>query len=182
MLQTSFLSLVRWSFPRLGGYKLRLRLGVWSLAATSFLAACGGMGADETQVVEGRGFTFEAPADWTLVRTPRAIGAQGDAVELVQVTHLPLARAYSAQLFERVVPELDAAARAVARQTGAEVESRTVEVLGEPTRQYDLAFEGKFEQLTFVLRGKTNYQLLCRREADGDNAPCETLVESFQLA
>lgn len=156
-------------------------MGAWTLAATAVLAGCGGAGSAETQVVHGRGFTFEAPADWGLVRTPRAIGAQGNAVELVQVTRLPLARAYSAKLFERVVPELDGAARAVAAEVGATVASRTVDVLGEPVRQYDLTFEGKFEQLTFVLRGKSNYQLLCRREADGDNAPCETLVESFGL-
>lgn len=146
----------------------------------SILAACGGADND-TQVVRGSGFTFEAPADWKRVRTPKTIGARGDAVELVQVTRLPLARSYSPSLFERVVPELDSAARAVASEVGAKVEPRTVEVLGERVRQYDLTFEGKLEQLTFYLRGKANYQLLCRREVDGDDAPCKTLVRSFRL-
>jgi len=145
------------------------------------LAACGGSD-NETQVVSGNGFTFEAPADWPLVRTPKAIGAQGDEVELVQVTRLPLARPYTPALFKRVVPELDAAANAVAKEVGAKVEPRTVDVLGERVRQYDLSFEGKVEQLTFFLRGKANYQLLCRRAADGDEGPCKTLVESFRLA
>ena len=133
-------------------------------------------------MVRGTGFRFEAPAGWELVRTPRAIGAQGDAVELVQVTRLPLARPYSAKLFERVVPELDAAAQAVADEVDAKVTRRTIDVLGERVRQYDLTFEGKVEQLTFVLRGKTNFQLLCRREADGDDGPCEKLVESLSLS
>lgn len=145
------------------------------------LAACGGADND-TQIVRGTGFTFDAPATWKLVRTPRAIGAQGDAVELVQVTRLPLARRYSPELFERVVPELDAAARAVATEVGAKVEPRTVEVLGERVRQYDLTFDGKLEQLTFYLRGKANYQLLCRRDVDGDDEPCDTLVQSFRLS
>ena len=146
----------------------------------TILAACGGADND-TQIVRGTGFTFDAPATWKLVRTPRAIGAQGDAVELVQVTRLPLARRYSPKLFERVVPELDAAARAVATEVGAKVEPRTVEVLGERVRQYDLTFDGKLEQLTFYLRGKANYQLLCRRDVDGDDEPCDTLVRSFRL-
>ena len=146
----------------------------------SILAACGG-GDNDTRVVHGRGFTFEAPAAWKLVRTPRAIGAQGDAVELVQVTRLPLARPYSPKLFERVVPELDAAANAVASEVGAKVEPRTVDLLGERVRQYDLTFDGKLEQLTFYLRGKANYQLLCRRDVDGDDDPCDTLVRSFRL-
>jgi enoyl-CoA hydratase/carnithine racemase len=147
----------------------------------TLLAACGGADND-TQIVRGTGFTFDAPATWKLVRTPRAIGAQGDAVELVQVTRLPLARRYSPELFERVVPELDAAARAVATEVGAKVEPRTVEVLGERVRQYDLTFDGKLEQLTFYLRGKANYQLLCRRDVDGDDEPCDTLVRSFRLS
>lgn len=115
------------------------------------------------------------------MRTPRAIGAQGGAVELVQVTRLPLARAYSPALFDRVVPELDRAAGALAAEVGGKVASRTIEVLDERVRQYDLTFEGKLEQLTFVLRGKTNYQLLCRRDEDGDHAPCELLVRAFAI-
>ena len=146
----------------------------------TILAACGGADND-TQVVQGRGFTFEAPATWKLVRTPRAIGAQGDEVELVQVTRLPLARPYSPELFARVLPELDAAARAVATEVDAKVEPRTIDVLGERVRQYDLMFDGKLEQLTFYLRGKANYQLLCRRDVEGDDEPCDTLVQSFGL-
>ena len=169
------------TFPRADGGKQRLRLAASAVVAVAIIAGCGASGGDDTQVVRGTGFTFEAPADWKLVRTPRAIGAQGDAVKLVQVTRLPLARAYSPKLFERVVPELDAAAQAVAAEVGAKVDRRTVEVLDERVRQYDLAFEGKVEQLTFVLRAKTNYQLLCRREEDGDDGPCETLVRSFRI-
>jgi hypothetical protein len=181
MLQTSFPSSVRCSFPRSAGGKQGLCLGASSLAALVILAACGSSSGGETQVVKGRGFTFDAPAEWKLVRTPRALGAQGDPVELVQVTRLPLARAYSPKLFERVIPELDAAAGAVAQEVGAKVQKRTVDVLGERVRQYDLTFDGKLEQLTFVLRDKSNFQLLCRRELDADDEPCRTLVDSFRL-
>ena len=131
--------------------------------------------------MRGAGFRFAAPADWELVRTPRAIGAQGDPVELVQVTRLPLARAYTPGLFDRVVPELDEAADDVAAVVDGTVAKRTIELLDERVRQYDITFDGKVEQLTFVLRGKTNYQLLCRRNSDGDHEPCETLLQSFRI-
>jgi len=182
MLRTSFRWWIRCSFPRLRGGKQRCLLLVGSsLAAASILAGCGGAGGGDTQVVRGTGFTFEAPATWSLVRTPRAIGAQGDAVALVQVTRLPLKPAYSPDQFEKFKPAIDATARAVAAETGATIKGGTIEVLDERVRQYDLTFEGKLEKLTFVLRGKTNYQLLCRREEDGDDEPCETLVRSFRI-
>jgi hypothetical protein len=115
------------------------------------------------------------------VRTPRAIGAREGAVDLVQVTRLPLARPYAPGLFERVVPELDRAADQLAAEVGGRVTRRTVDVLGEHVRQYDLAFDGKLEQITFVLRGKLNYQLLCRRDEGDDDGPCALLVRSFAL-
>jgi hypothetical protein len=178
----SFPRWIRSSFPGVeGGKQERLRAAAWVVAAPALLAACGGAGGGDTQVVRGRGYTFEAPAAWKLVRTPRALGAQGGDVELVQVTRLPLARAYTRDLFDRVVPELDRAANAVAAEVDGKVTSRTIEVLDERVRQYDLTFDGKLEQLTFVLRGKTNYQLLCRRDEDGDHDPCANLVRSFSI-
>jgi hypothetical protein len=105
---------------------------------------------------------------------------QSGSVDLVQVTRLPLIRRYRPALFERVVPELDRAAKQLGAEAGARVVGRTVHVLGERVRQYDLHFSGRVEQLTFVLRGRMNFQLLCRRDADGDKAPCERLVTSFR--
>src|SRR5687767_2278406 len=104
MLRVSFPSWVPGSFPRGRGGK---QLALCALAAAAILAGCGGSGDGEVQVVRGPGFTFEAPAGWELVRTPRAIGARDGDVDLVQVTRLPLARAYTPDLFERVRPELD---------------------------------------------------------------------------
>ena len=174
----SFRSLALRSFPRPRGGKQALAV----TAAALLVGGCGGgAAAPETQAVSGRGFTFEAPREWRLVRTPRAIGAMDGDVDLVQVTRLPLARAYTPALFDRVVPELDNAAESLSREVGAAVTRRTRTVLGERVRQYDLAFEGKVEEITFVLRGRTNYQLLCRRDADADDAACRRLVSSFRL-
>src|SRR5215210_249069 len=127
MLRVSFPSWARWSFPCAHARKQAI---VGAASALAILGGCGGSSDADAQVVRGRGFTFEAPAAWELVRTPRAIGAQGGDVDLVQVTRLPLARAYSDALFERVRPELDRAAAALTAETGGKLESRrTIEVL-----------------------------------------------------
>jgi hypothetical protein len=145
----------------------------------AIVAGCGGSGTDY-RLVEGNGYSFEAPMGWTLVRTPRTLGMRHGDVDLVQVTRLPLVRAYRPALFDRVVPELNRVARELGKGQGATVSGETVRVLGLPTRQYDMRFSGRLEQLTFVLRGKTNFQLLCRREENADDAACRRLVSSFR--
>lgn len=130
--------------------------------------------------MEGNGYSFEAPVGWTLVRTPRTLGMRHGSVDLVQVTRLPLVRAYTPALFDRVVPELDRVARDLGEGQDATVSGATIRVLGQRTRQYQLRFSGRLEQLTFVLRGKTNFQLLCRREENADDAACGRLVSSFR--
>ena len=130
--------------------------------------------------MEGNGYSFEAPVGWTLVRTPRTLGMRHGSVDLVQVTRLPLVRAYTPALFDRVVPELDRVARDLGEGQDATVSGATIRVLGQRTRQYQLRFSGRLEQLTFVLRGKTNFQLLCRREESAGDAACGRLVSSFR--
>jgi hypothetical protein len=171
----SFPSLASRSFPSREAPKLLAA----AVAVAAIVAGCGGSGTDY-RLVEGNGYSFEAPVGWTLVRTPRTLGMQHGDVDLVQVTRLPLVRAYTPVLFERVVPELDRVARELGQGQGAHVTGRTIRVLGQPARQYDLGFSGRVEQLTFVLRGKTNYQLLCRRDEEADDAACRRLVSSFR--
>jgi hypothetical protein len=174
----SFPSLATRSFPRSLRRKQAL-LG--ALGAALLLAGCGASKAQYRRV-DGRGYSYEAPAAWTVVHTPRTLAWQHGSVDLVQVTRLPLVRAYRPGLFEAVLPELDRTANEVAHDGGAIVDARrTVSVLGEDVRQYDLRYPGRVEQLTFVLRGKTNFQLLCRRAENGDVAACKRLVSSFRI-
>lgn len=108
-------------------------------------------------------------------------------VALVSVERFPLLRAFRPELWEKVVPELDRAAEALARQQKGTVGDRqTVAISGRQARRYDVEYEREGKQLVerigFVLRGKTEYLLLCRYVRGGDADACDRLLRSFRLA
>lgn len=151
-----------------------------------FLAGCGGGTAPKRHIVRGTGFTFVAPADWTVTRKGAEVqAAQGTS--LVSVTLFPLLRRFRPELWAKVVPELDRAAAGVARQQRGKVgDSRTVKIAGQKARRYDVAYVSEekrlVERIAFVLRGKSEYLLLCRYERGGDTEACDGLLTSFKLA
>ena len=136
--------------------------------------------------VHGTGFTFVAPAEWVVSRKGTEVqAAQG--TQLISVTRFPLLRRFEPALWDEVVPELDRAATAIARQQqGTVSDPRTVTVAGQKARRYDVAYTGEgkqlVERLAFVLRGKTEYLLLCRYERGGSTEGCDGLLTSFRLA
>jgi hypothetical protein len=137
------------------------------------------------KVVEGTRFRFSTPADWAVTRSGREVGAS-QGLKLVSVTRFPLLRAYRPALWTRVLPELDGAAAQLAKQQNGHVtDSRTVTVAGQQARRYDIEYErdGKelVERIAFVLRGKTEYLLLCRYERGGDTDACDRLFATFTL-
>jgi hypothetical protein len=149
------------------------------------LAGCGGAGVKPAQLVHGSGYRFSAPADWAVVRSGRSVQAS-KGLRLVSVTRYPLLRAYRPALWLRVVPELDRAAAQLAEQQSGQVgDSRTVTVAGQNARRYDIDYErggqALVERLAFVLRGKTEYLLLCRYDRGGDTAACDRLVATFTV-
>ena len=149
------------------------------------LAGCGGAKSSSAeQVVHGSGYRFSSPAGWAVSRSPRAVRA-ADGLTLVSVTRFPLVRAYRPALWPQVLKELDDAAAGVARQqSGTVASSRTTMVAGRQARSYDIKYrhDGKdlVERITFVLRGKTEYYLLCRYEG-GDADACDRLLATFTL-
>jgi hypothetical protein len=151
---------------------------------------CGGGGGKEAagQVVRGTGYHFEAPAGWTVVRSGGEVQAAqgGKSLALVAVSRFPLIHRATEKLSPKVVKELDAVADGVAdQQSGRITTEKTIDVAGREARRYDVAYSARgkalVERLTFVLRGKTEYLLLCRFEQNGDTGPCDRLVESFTL-
>ena len=150
------------------------------------VAGCGGGSAPRGDVVRGAGFTFVAPNGWPITRKGAEVqAAQG--TRLVSVTPFPLRRRFRPELWPQVIPELDRAAAAVARQQNGEVgNSKTLTVAGQKARTYDIAYVSGgrqlVERIAFVLRGKSEYLLLCRYERGGDTEACDGLLTSFKLA
>src|SRR3954453_4673551 len=152
------------------------------------LAGCGSGGGGKAETgkrVRGPGYRFSAPADWAVARSPRVVQAS-DGLTLVSVTLFPLIHPFREALWNKVVPELARVASGVAQQQKGQVaSSRTTTVAGRRARSYDIHYErdGKqlVERITFVLRGKTEYYLLCRY-AGGDTGACDRLLATFVLA
>jgi hypothetical protein len=149
-------------------------------------AGCGGGSSTTEKIVRGSGYRFSAPTAWEVSRSPRELRVS-QGVLLLSVTRFPLLRAYRPPLWDHVVPELDRAAKGLAEQQAGEVaESRTVMISGRRARTYDIDYErdGKalVERIAFVLRGKTEYLLLCRYERGGDTDACDRLLATFTLA
>jgi hypothetical protein len=135
--------------------------------------------------VRGSGYRFAAPADWRVARSGREISVS-TGVSVLSVTRFPLLRAFRPALWPRVVPELDRAARGLAQQQNGDVGgSRTVTISGRRARSYDINYrrngQALVERIAFVLRGKTEYLLLCRYERGGDTDACDRLLATFTL-
>ena len=155
-------------------------------------AGCGGGGSGGSaggtesaptagQEVQGNGFVFRAPEDWTAAVRPTSATARRDESTLVSVVVLPLLKPYRIALFPQVAKELDRLASTYAANAkGSVTARRTVEAGGRKARQYRIEHGDLVDLITFALRGRRNYQLTCRwRSADGEPAACEQLAASF---
>jgi len=166
---------VRWS----------AKLGLVALPILAvILASCGGGGSSEpsTQTVQGAGYRFEAPALWKVTHTRTGAAAESGKVRLIQVTTFKLVRPYDARRFGEAKRELDTVISKIAAQLGGHVTSRrTVFVDGRRARSYAIAYKDKIQQITFVLRGRSEHQLICRRPAGDGDETCTALLKSFVL-
>ena len=160
------------------------------VSAVAVAAGCGGGGgSSQTAVkrVRGSNFIFEAPATWEVSRVDTQVSASPKpaAPELVSVSVFPLRRVYRPALFAAVTKELDSTAEKLATQLhGKVVDSKTVDVAGDKVRQYQITYSSggqDYQQLiTFVLRGKIEYQLLCRwTKSEQEPEACTRLVKTF---
>jgi hypothetical protein len=180
-------------YPRL---RSLIAAGACALALVVAAAACGGGGSSSSgppQTVPGPGFRFNAPGDWKVRRQGSEVSAapKPTATELVSVSKFPLLKPYSPLLFAKVTKELDKDSGELAARLGGSVKTRsTTTVAGERVRQYLLTYpqdakdptKGTFGgRLTYVLRGKTEYELFCRwDEKDSEPGYCARLTRSFR--
>ena len=159
-----------------------------ALAALAALAVagCGGGGKPKeaaTQLVSGAGFRFRSPADWPVKRGPHVVSAArpGSDTDLVSVSTFRLPRVPT-------TAQIDAGAEQLARTLRGRVTSRRFSTIaGGRARSFELSYRrgGKDLgiRLSFVLRGRREYQLLCRWEAPPGNeisTACDLLAASFR--
>ena len=147
------------------------------------LTGCGGSAPEKLQIVRGTGFLFQAPPDWTVSRKDDTVSAASGPVDLVQAHHFTLVKPYRPALFAQAGKELDATAAKLARQNEGRVAAReTRAVAGRKSWYYRIDFgPGKTEEIAFVLQGRDEYYLLCRRAADADDGDCARLFATFTL-
>jgi hypothetical protein len=146
------------------------------------LAGCGSgatRAQDQWQAVRGAGFSFEAPAGWKVERARRRVSVTHGSA-LVQVSTFPLLKPYEERLFGRVAIELRSRMQDIARETGGRLGAeQTITADGVRSHAYDVTAGSRVDRYTFVLSGKREYQLLCRRTS-ADGVPyCTQLVTSF---
>jgi hypothetical protein len=176
-----------------GRPRKRALVALFVALVVAALAGCGGGGgssepAVEAQQIGGAGFAFAAPSAWRVTRAARSsIARSTDGPELASVTVLTLRKRYRPALFRGAARELDRITTALATKLGGKViASRTIVVGGIKSRQYDLAYAragtGLIDRVTYVLRGKSEYYLLCRWPADaGESDACGLLTTSFRI-
>ena len=145
------------------------------------LAGCGGSASEKLQVVSGEGFQFQAPAGWDVSRLARGVAAASGPVNLLQAQHFLLVKPYRAALFEKTTRELNGTATRLAQQNaGSVAASATRQIAGRRSRYYRIDFgPGKSEEIAFVLVGKDEYYLLCRRSSGKSDADCARLFSTF---
>jgi hypothetical protein len=148
------------------------------LVLALILAGCGGAGNSNWQQVQGSGFRFQAPAGWTVAGATASNGP----IDRVQVNEFRLVHAYVHAKQAAAAKELDGVADRLAQQLKGKVSSRrTLKVAGLDARTYAIDHKGLTEEFTFVLRGRHEYELLCRRAAGADDAACRKLLASFRV-
>ena len=129
----------------------------------------------------GPGFRFTAPDGWKVTRTQNGVTVADDG-SLVEVSTFPLARAYNDDLFAAVEKELKARMDTLARESGGTVAPGTpVTVAGIRSHSYRITSDGMVDDYVFVLRGKREYQLLCRRKSSDSDDHCRLLLTSFHV-
>jgi arylsulfatase A-like enzyme len=178
-------------YPRL---RSLIFAGACASVAAVALAGCGGGGGSATggppQTVREAGFSFRAPGKWHVSRTQGQVSASPKPIapELVSVSVFPLQRAYTPDLYAlEVQKELDPYSRQLAAQQKGYVRKKSdTTVAGEKARQYEIFYtrngEDLNEQITFLFRGKTEYELLCQWQAKKPSEPdyCVQLRTTFK--
>jgi hypothetical protein len=152
------------------------------LGLTLILAGCGGHAAAKSQTVTGPDFRFLAPAGWKVTHADGTATAADGETRLVRVQTFNLLKPYKHALLARAARELDADAAKLATALGAKIAARaTLAVAGHDARMYTLSYGTNRQQITFVLDGSREYELICRIDSPKVASACAQLASTFSL-
>jgi hypothetical protein len=153
------------------------------LLALLILAGCGGAAKTHEQTLQGNGFRFQAPESWVVVRKASSVAATHGPVDRIEVMRFRLVKEYRPQRFAAASHELDTVIGRIAKQLSGRVASRqTIQLAGRRSRSYRIQYgKGTTQEIAFVLDGRTEYQLLCRRGTAEPEDACAQLFSSFAL-
>ena len=155
------------------------------LVSVLILAGCGGGGTSRTVDPDGTGRGVPLRGAGGLdgdAAHGRRRGGLGRPSTGSRCGRSGSSRPYDVRRFHAAARELDSVISRLATQLDGKVTSRrTVRVGGRKSRSYTIAYDGKTQQITFVLQGRQEHQLLCRRGAGGDAEPCRALLATFVL-
>ena len=158
-------------------------LGLGALLVAAVIGGCGGSSGGKGQLVQGDGFQFTAPNGWSLKHTGSTWVASSGQVDLVETASFRTVKQYSPGIFAKLPTELGRVAASLAKDSGGTVAGRRrVVVAGRQSWSYRLKYASSVTDVTFLFVGRREYQLLCRRTATGDTAPCQQLLATFSLS
>ncbi|HEX5450097.1 MAG TPA: hypothetical protein VFW85_08575 [Gaiellaceae bacterium] len=134
------------------------------------------------QQVRGSTYSYLAPAGWH-VATVKGTTSASKGPQLLEVATFPLVKQYNDALFGKVARELGVRMQQVAATLHGKVtHAHTVTVAGIQSHSYAVTAGSSLLEYTFVLRGRREYQLLCRYPAGTSNSACVQLLRSFTPA
>jgi hypothetical protein len=152
-----------------------------ALCLTLILAGCGGKAAPKAQTVSGADFHFLAPAGWKVSRQGPTVSVS-DGSTLLRVQTFTLLKPYRHALLGKASRELDADAERLAQALKGKVAAHaTLPVAGHDARMYTLSYGENREQITFVLDGAREYELICKFSSQQAADACAQLVSTFKL-
>ena len=155
-----------------------------ALLLVAALAGCGGgkPAGPASKSVQGEGFSFTAAPSWVVSSAGNSTSAS-HGVDRLEVLRFTLEKTYRPALFAPTARELDSVAARLATSLGGRVATgSTVRVAGQQARSYRLLYgRERTLEIAFVLSGKTEYELLCRRLVRTPDTACRQFFGTFAL-
>ena len=118
-----------------------------------------------------------------MTRTANDVAAADGPVNRLEVLSFTLEKFYRPALFAAASRELDGDAARLAGELSGHLAARsTTELIGRKARSYRIEYGGgKTQEIVFLLDGKSEFELLCRRPSSASASECAQLFSSFAL-